>query len=170
MTLKDTTLPGFVRNRQFYSQPMASGNCIYQAKFSGYQGTNYLNGGLMIAESATQKNLNWAFAFYGADYYDVSWYSTWGGASTGVVLQTNAPPPLSFLNRTCFMYWQIEVSGSNLIFSYSLTGAVDTWVVYATTPTSSWFTAAPDLIGFYVESLNSGVGAETTVDWFRRIA
>ena len=65
-------------------------------------------------------------------------------------------------------YWKIEISGTNIIISWSGDGVV--WQSFGIYAMATYFSSRPDKIGLNVRSSNSTTPAYLSVDYFRRTA
>ena len=121
----------------------------YPHAFDGYTG-----GGLALRESGTDKwqAFTGIFSLNNSTSY-ASIISQWTGTSQSSDLY--AQDIRSFDNP---YYMAIESSGTNLYYEVSLTGLAGTWHRIATNTITTYFTTAPDQIGFVIAKFNGTSG------------
>lgn len=119
---------------------------------------NYILAGLMLYESSTGKQMWWGPTF------DTGFTPVLGWGTTGASVNNYAyTGPLSSVTNSK-VYCKVRNDGTNLIFSYSVTG-VSYYAAY-TVPLTTHFTTAPNNIGLGIAAY--GANAVLVSDWFRR--
>jgi hypothetical protein len=158
------SLSGFV-------QPVPAGSWTYTAKISTYLANGSSLLGLVLATSAGATgnlysfNLNQVLVEVQSFSNATSFVGTLNGYNNATTnVGTPGPGPTTYP-----IYMRISFDGTNLVFSYSLTGISFVPVV---TVAASAFLGTPGLIGFAGSLRAAGASNQGTVisDWFRRTA
>lgn len=151
----------------FFVQVLPSGNCSYVCKYIALCENSGNFSGLLLYESGTGKLLEFGIFNNGGVLDLITANGTISGLS--IVTSANITPVflLGAAHESLPLYLEVVIAGSNLTFSFSLSGLPGTFIGFATYALTSYFTTAPDRIGLGGESQGSGLGVGL-FDWFRR--
>lgn len=131
------------------------------------------NGGLILYESATGKNIVMGFYYGGAGagitFYGAAYPAISGGTGTSL-FSTSPFSQVYVANSLGYTYIEMELVSGVLRFRASLSGVNGTFLEYGNTTIASWFTTAPNRAGVFVESQSTVTPAILVPDWFRRIS
>jgi hypothetical protein len=140
----------------------------YRAKLSVLIGTANV-GGMVAYESASGKLLAMGFFSSTPDLAMLPYPSL-----------TTDPSPYNSVSlagiqdaitlETDWRYVEFELASGNLICRYSRSGLNGTFATFTTNAVATYFTTAPDHIGFYGETVSATIASRTRADWFRRMA
>lgn len=151
-------------------EPCPPGTWTLVAKVRGLRGTATSTNstmGLVVKGSA-------GYSVYGA-YWNGNWQiivqdlvSPTNHSADHTGLGTFPSPAQNPLNESEWLYLKISYDGTNLTFSWSLTGNANAFVQAYTATAASWV-GTPSNFGYFVNSATT-LGVEVLSDWFRRTA
>jgi hypothetical protein len=154
------------------TQALPSGACTFVVKAGGvipFSGNAFVP--IFLLESSTGKAFG--IGIYNnagvADIVSVAGTLT-GGWTSNPIANASAP---SCWNYAIVLpppqwYWRVVIGSTTFALSYSSDGLL--WHTYGTFTTATYFTTAPNEIGFSMQGDNASGSAQMSVDWFRRTA
>lgn len=152
-------------------EALPSGNCTFDIKAGVYvPASGNFSAPIFLLEAATGKAMSLGI-FNSGSLFLVSVAGTLsGGWATNPVANAGAP---SYYASAQVLpspqgYWRVQISGSNMLWFMSSDGLI--WWPYGTFALTSFFTTAPDRIGFSVQPGSATAVAQLSADWIRRVA
>jgi hypothetical protein len=144
----------------------SGGTWRYRTKLAvKHSGGNTQMGGLYVGESAGGKLLSLSWGYTGgaltlqADRWtDATTHSSAQGASTSIDELHDAMD---------WLYLGVEFDGTDINFSYSKTGADETFVLFYSEAAATHLGTDPDRVGIWGASSNAGQSTIVVADWFR---
>lgn len=149
-------------------EQVVSGNFKYRCRaLVKHSSGNTMLGGLYVGVNSSGKLLSFSWGWVGgAQTLQADRWTTATSHDSGQGASTTIDEDH---DKFGWLYLEVEYEGTNVIFRYSKSGVEGTFITFYTEATGTFLAAAPDRIGVWGASSNSGQVTVTVFDWFRMV-